>query len=240
MNVLFLAGKCTTISTWAFSTDVFHLWCLITAQLWLMMSNMLGITSDLHEDGRCRNKSPAWRTISCWFEACLGGLTRLSLAKAGGVYLPVEAKTFLTDLLKRADKQEGSFNVQHKAAHILHLENGFQLPSDPKGAVWTSRGCNEITCGWRVEQTVSKTKEVKWKHTDVASISQKWEWEMETEVSKSTDTDVKMICICDITSYVEIGRRRITGPSAVHGNTFVFPLVRLLAVLNLQSPCAED
>lgn len=92
------------------------------------------------------------------------------------------------------------------------------------------------------EQKVSKTKEVKWKHTDTAPIGQwqKWECEMETEVSNSTNTDMKMICICDITSYVEIGRRRITGPSAVHGNTFVFPLVRLLAVLNLQSPCAED
>lgn len=44
----------------------------------------------------------------------------------------------------------------------------------------------------------------------------------------------------DFTSYVEIGRRRVAGPSAVHGNTFIFPLVGLLAVLNLQSSCIED
>lgn len=44
----------------------------------------------------------------------------------------------------------------------------------------------------------------------------------------------------DFTSYVEIGRSGVTGPSAVHGNTLVFPLVGLLAVLNLQSSCVED
>lgn len=37
----------------------------------------------------------------------------------------------------------------------------------------------------------------------------------------------------DFTSYVEIGRRGVSGPGTVHGDTFIFPLVRLLAVLNL-------
>lgn len=37
----------------------------------------------------------------------------------------------------------------------------------------------------------------------------------------------------DFTSYVEIGRRGVAGPGAVHGDTLIFPLVRLLAVLNL-------
>ena len=44
----------------------------------------------------------------------------------------------------------------------------------------------------------------------------------------------------DFTSYVEIGRSGVTGPSTVHGNAFIFPLVGLLAVLNLQSSCVED
>lgn len=117
-------------------------------------------------------------------------------------------------------------------------------PNGSKGSgLNIQRGCNEITCGWTIEQKVSKTKGAKWKYIrdmDPASQWQECECQMKTEVSNSTDTDMKMICIYDITSYVEIGRRGITGPGAVHGNTFVFPLVRLLAVLNLQSPCVED
>lgn len=37
----------------------------------------------------------------------------------------------------------------------------------------------------------------------------------------------------DFTSYVEIGRSRVTRPSAVGGHTFVLALVRLFTVLNL-------
>lgn len=51
-------------------------------------------------------------------------------------------------------------------------------------------------------------------------------------------TEVKQTL--EFTSYVEIGRRGVSGPSTVHGDTFIFSLVRLLAVLDLQSSCIED
>lgn len=59
------------------------------------------------------------------------------------------------------------------------------------------------------------------------------------KVSNARERDMTIKCV-GFTSYVEIGWRGVTGPSAVHCNTFIFPLVRLLAVLNLQSSCIED
>lgn len=59
------------------------------------------------------------------------------------------------------------------------------------------------------------------------------------KVSNPREKDTMIKCVC-FTSYVEIGWRGVTGTSAVHCNTFIFPLVRLLAVLNLQSSCIED
>lgn len=41
------------------------------------------------------------------------------------------------------------------------------------------------------------------------------------------------------TSDVEIGRSRVAGSSAVHGDALVLPLVRLLAVLDLQGSWGE-
>lgn len=41
------------------------------------------------------------------------------------------------------------------------------------------------------------------------------------------------------TSHVEVGGGRVAHPRTVGGHTLVFALVRLLAALDLQSPCGE-
>lgn len=127
--------------------------------------------------------------------------------------------------------------------HIPNLENGFSTSNrSQKSSLSIRRASNKIS----VELLSRKSQRQKeWNgniktHSPSEPMTEIWTWNEDRSVKCHRYRHEDDLHIIDITSYVEIGRRGITGPSAVHGNTFVFPLVRLLAVLNLQSPCVED
>lgn len=80
------------------------------------------------------------------------------------------------DLLTWDNNREGSVTWPSKKANMQHipsLENVFSTSNRCwKGILNIWRACNKITCGWTVEQKVSKTKGVKWKYIDTPAL---WE-----------------------------------------------------------------